>query len=122
MNIKEVTLTTSSFNVAEVLEGNKAIGNLLVRLLLLVPGKNPLHPAMGVGIGTLYRFISSDQLSSLRLTIEKQIETYLPSFQSVNINLEIDDNKYLIIKITIDSTVYIYNTYNNNTPVELSVS
>ena len=43
-HVKEYLLTTDEFRNPKVLEGAKAIGILLVRLLLMEPGTNPLHP------------------------------------------------------------------------------
>ena len=49
--MKEYLLTTNEFLVPDHVEGSDAYGLLLLRLLLLQPGQNPLHPAMGVGLG-----------------------------------------------------------------------
>ena len=56
--MKEYLLSTNEYLEPAMEDGSTAYGILLMRLLLLIPGTNPLHPAMGVGIPK-YRFISS---------------------------------------------------------------
>ena len=103
-------------------DGSTAYGILLMRLLLLIPGTNPLHPAMGVGIPK-YRFISSDGLNELQTLIQEQISTYLPSqfIESTKVYLTLKENtKYLIITIIADETKYILDTEASGVPIELT--
>lgn len=119
--IKEYLLTTDEFLKPRSVSGNYAIGILLIRLLIMVPGTNPLHPNMGVGIGTKYRFIMEDDLLSLQKVIESQISTYMPpNWQNCMVNLEIDSNKYLTISILINGFAFVYETKDSETPVQLS--
>ena len=74
---KEYTLGTNNFKKPVVYEGRKAIGIVLVRLLLMTPGSNPLHPKMGVGIPVRYRYLMADRLQDLRSEIATQIARYL---------------------------------------------
>lgn len=119
--VKEYLLKTDSFLNPKVLSGKDAIGVLIIRLLLLIPGTNPRHPKMGVGIGTKYKFIMSNQLETLRGIIQDQMSTYFPpEFQASNVNLEIDDKKCLVIKITIQDVEFIIDTNDLDAPVQLS--
>lgn len=120
MEITEYLLTTDSFKTPTEVTGKRAKAVLITRLLLLEPGTNPLHPNMGVGIGSKYRFITTDDLPELKLRIEKQIAAYLPLLQGNQVLLEINNDNYLVIKIIVDSTAYVYNTYESETPVQLS--
>ena len=47
MAFKEYLLSVNNFNEPAALEGKQAIGLLLVRLILMEPGTDPLHPDMG---------------------------------------------------------------------------
>lgn len=109
--IKEYLLKTDSFYNPTVLEGSKAIGTLLIRLLVMVPGINPRHPEMGVGIGTIYRFVPENDIPDLESLIHDQIATYLPpEFRSNIVNISIGENNNLIINITIEEVEYIVDT------------
>lgn len=118
--IKEYLLTTDEFLKPRSVSGTDAVAVLLIRLLIMVPGTNPLHPAMGVGIGTKYRFIMEDDLLALQQVIESQISTYMPpEWQHAIVKLDID-SRYLSISILINGTAYVYNTKDSETPVQLS--
>ena len=110
LNIKEKEYTTSidKFNTPITLEGQKAIGVLLTRLLLLEPGSSRLHPDMGVGIRR-YRY-GMDILDGLETKIEDQIDTYLSCFPTAQVALSFTDQKSLHIEITIDNYVYIFDS------------
>lgn len=120
--MKEYLLSTNEFLEPKVLEGADAYGTLLTRLLLLQPGTNPLHPAMGVGLGPKYRFISETDLADLETRVKDQIHTYMPSeFIAVtSVHLEIKKSKYLQVVIIADDTKYVFDTEDSNTPIELS--
>jgi hypothetical protein len=105
---REYIASISNFNKPIVYEGKRAIGMLLTRLIMLEPGSDPLHPDMGVGI-TSYRY-TMNTLDELRARVKKQIETYLPTFNSSNVTLVITPDHLCNIEITIDDTVYVYNS------------
>lgn len=115
-------LTTNEFKRPMILQGAKAIGSMLLRLLLMDPGTNPLYPKMGVGLGHKYRFISADDIDIIRADIENQINTYLPpEIASVSsVILKIGNKKFLKVIIYIDGQSYSYDTENSLTPVEFS--
>lgn len=120
MDVSEYLLTTDAFNNPTVIKNQHAIGVLLTRLLLLEPGTNPLHPDMGVGVGSKYRYILKDQIQQLNTLIQLQVETYLPIFQGANIELRLKTNGYLEIRILLDSVVYVYDTEDSDTPIQVS--
>ena len=120
--MKEYWLTTTEYLEPSVASGADAYGVLLLRLLLLEPGTNPLYPEMGVGLGPKYRFITEDDISTLESRISDQINTYLPSEAKsiATVTLKMNQNHYLRIIIMSDNTKYVYDTENSNTPIELS--
>lgn len=115
---KEYVLSFNDFNEPGVLEGKRAIGLLLVRLILMDPGTDPLHPDMGVGIRS-YRF-AIGKLEQLRLSVEEQIATYLPEFQAASVAIIECPDKTCNIEITIDDTVYVYESATAPVPITLN--
>lgn len=120
--MKEYLLTTNEFMIPDSVKGSDAYGLLLLRLLLLQPGQNPLHPGMGVGLGPKYRFITEDNMNMLQDRVQEQIDTYLSQDFTVKttVYMEIKPSHYLKIIITANDTDYIYDTEDSNTPIELS--
>ncbi len=120
--MKEYLLTTNEFMVPDSVKGSDAYGLLLLRLLLLQPGQNPLHPGMGVGLGPKYRFITEDNMNMLQDRVQNQIDTYLSQDFTVKttVYMEIKPSHYLKIIITANDTDYIYDTEDSDTPIELS--
>ena len=115
-------VSTNEFKRPVVLKNSMAIGSILLKLLLMDPGTNPLYPKMGVGLGHKYRFISADDIDIIKSDIENQINTYLPTdiaMQS-SVILKIGDRKFLKVIIVIDGNSYSYDTENSSTPVEFS--
>ena len=121
-NIKEYLLTTDEFKNPKVVNGTVAIGILLLRLLLAEHGHNPLHPDMGVGLGPKYRFILESQMGQLQDRITNQLHTYLPSeFMTVtDVEMAINKDKYLCIRIIVNDQTYVYDTQESETPIQLS--
>lgn len=103
MPIKEYLMTTNNFNKAKVLKDQDAIYVLLVKLALLEPGTYESHPDMGLGLRSKYRY--SFDADKIRSDYLKQIQTYLPMFNNVEVLTEIKDH-YLILQVRIDNTVY----------------
>lgn len=122
---QEHLLTTDEFNNPKVLQGKDAIAQLLIHLILLEPGTISRAPRMGVGLVSRYRYNFEDSLDQLQRDIEEQVSTYLPEFSAAKVELELDENKELIISIIIDDTIYKYETSkqedNNITLSELSI-
>lgn len=122
---QEHLLTTDEFNNPKVLTGKDAISQLLIHLILLEPGTYASRPTMGVGLISRYRYNSEESLEQLKQDIQDQVTTYLPEFGAVNVELEMDAEKRLVINIEISGTIYQYETSkqedNNITLTELTI-
>lgn len=115
--MKEHVLSINNFGVPKVLLYKDAICTLIIRLLLLTPGGMQSRPGMGVGIIAKWRYMDMEKITNLQQEITEQMALYLPSLQGVDVQLEVNkDNKELIIKISVNSTLYILETdlINNN--------
>jgi len=120
--LNEYLLSLDEFSKPKVVEGNDAVFVLLVRLLLLEPGTVDLtHPLMGIGLISRYRYSYEENLSDLQGECASQIATYLPDLIGVDVKLSMDQNKELLVNITVDGTLYLFRTDSiNNTIVPLS--
>ena len=107
---KEMLLSVDNFKKPTVLEGKDAIGTLLVRLIRLEPGTFTSRPKMGVGLLSNYRYCDEGKALELKDHIKEQIKTYLPEYQAVIVDTRLNPNGKLIIDITIDKTLYRYET------------
>lgn len=118
----EYLLSTDEFSQPKELTDQTAFGVLLVRMLLLQPGTNPLHPDMGVGLVPKYRFITNEDMPELTSRIKNQIQTYFPIQYSANaqVYLEIKPSKYLKITIITDGTSYVFDTEDSIAPIQLT--
>lgn len=115
---REYLFSVNQLNKPEQVEGTEAIGMLLMRLILLNPGSSHLHPDMGVGIER-YRF-ALNKLDELKNVIDYQIRTFLPNFQSANVEIkEIASTKMCNIEITIDDVTYVYDSSIAPIPISL---
>ena len=114
---REYLLSTDAFKTPVVLKNQQAIAMLLMRIILLDPGSDPLHPDMGVGIRQ-YRYAMGRE-EELRARIIQQIGQYLPCFPAGNVEFEITPDKLINIKITIDDTTYVYDSAEAPVPITL---
>ena len=113
---REYLLSVNAFNEPEVLEGKPAIAMLVMRLILLNPGSDPLHPDMGVGIEK-YRF-AMGRLEELKTRVKEQINTYLPFTASV-VDIEITKDHLCDVLITIEDTIYRYSS--SEAPIPITI-
>lgn len=112
--IKEYAFSVNEFNQPSEARGKKAIGVLLIRLLLMDKGTDPMRPDMGVGIVSRYRYMFDEECSNLVADIKDQLQTYLLPYSSINnIEAEVKD-KELHLTIKIDDTTYSYKSVNLN--------
>lgn len=120
--MREYLLTTNEYLEPKSIEGSDAYAVLIIRLLLMEPGTNPLHPDMGVGVGPRYRFILEDEISILEDRIRDQLQTYLPEEfnATTKVYMELKPSKFLIITITSNDTKYVFDTEASNVPIELA--
>ena len=114
---REYLLSTTALNQPEVYEKQQAIAMLLMRLILLNPGSNPLHPEMGVGIVN-YRY-AMGRLDELKDRVKQQIETYLPCFPAGNVEIQINPDNTCDIVITIDDNQYRYSSKEAPVPITI---
>lgn len=114
---KEYLFSINQFNEPDKVTGQKAIGLLLARLIMMDPGSDPLHPTMGVGIRK-YRY-AVDHLNELKKRIQDQIETFLPEYQNVTVNIRITRKKTCNIEISINDVVYVYDSDTAPIPITL---
>jgi hypothetical protein len=114
---REYTLSVTPLNRPEVLKNQEAIAMLLLRLILLNPGSDPLHPDMGVGIIN-YRY-AMGRLDELRQRVEDQIHTFLPCFPAGNVEINITPTKLCNILITIDDVLYTYDSAEAPVPISI---
>ena len=105
---REYLLDTDNFAQPKVITDQQAIAALLTRLILLEPGTNPLFPTMGVGLVSKYRYMMQDKEYQLKDDIKNQINTFLPQATCTNVNLIYNDDKTIDIEITVDDTVFVY--------------
>lgn len=113
---KEYLFSVNDFNEPDKVERKSAVGLLLIRLILAEPGHDPLHPTMGVGIKN-YRY--TKDMDKLTKAIEYQIETFLPTFQNADVTLIRTPDHVYNIEITIDDTVYVYDSKTAPIPIKL---
>lgn len=115
---REYLLGVNSFNKPAVANGPEATCILLMELILLEPGSNPLKPLMGVGIKN-YRY-AHNKTDELIKRIKSQINDYLPECNSCDVEIEeITAAKVANIKITIDGITYIYDSLSAPIPITL---
>ena len=115
---KEYLFSTNEYNEPEKVTGKSAIALLLIRLILLDPGSDPMRPEMGVGIKN-YRY-SLNQLQELKKRIENQIQMYLPLYEGATVALIGTPDKVCNVEITIDDTVYVYDSAVAPRPIQLA--
>lgn len=117
---KEYLLSTTAFKEPAIVTGKKAVATMISRIIMMEPGTNPLHPTMGVGLASKYRFLSSPTIeTSLKNDIARQIEQFLPNYQLANVELVYNEDKTVDINIQVDDTVYIYDS-SESVPITLS--
>ena len=115
---REYLFNINNFNKPEKVEGTEAIGLLLIRLILLNPGSDPLHPDMGVGLIN-YRY-ALNRTDELKDRIDEQIATYMPEFSNAQVEIvEITSEKVCNIEITIGDTTYVYDSTVAPIPISL---
>lgn len=114
---REYLVSVNEFKEPKKLEGQSARGLLILRLILMDPGTDQLHPTMGVGIRK-YRY-GVKNMDELRKSIDYQIRTFLPDFQTVDVTLIQTPDKLLNIEITADDVVYVYDSKTAPIPIKL---
>jgi len=115
---REYLASIDKFKKPKIVNGESSIGLLILRLLLLEPGSDPLHPEMGVAIRR-FRYTMEDELDALKKEISQQMSTYLPDFDA-DVKLTPNPDKTLKIEIMIDEVSYELDTSVLDNTVSLS--
>ena len=114
--MKEHVLSLNDFNMTKVFNESDSAYVLIIRLLLLEPGKFQSHPEMGVGIRSRYRFNNDENfLMNLQNDIKKQIDKYLPELSATDVTIT-SNNKVLGIIINTADGAYVV-SYDTTTDV-----
>ena len=113
--MKEHVLSINDFNMPKVFDENDINYVLLIRLILLEPGKFQSHPTMGIGITSRYRFNNNeDFMDSLRSDLRNQINKFLPWIVTTEITITRKENTLgFIINTAEGAYVISYNTSKN---------
>lgn len=118
---EEHLLSVNSYQEPKVLYDNNAAYTLIIRLLLLEPGKDKDRPEMGVGLVSKYRYITTDKIDTLRTDLTNQIRTYLPDFSMVDVNIEAYGTTLALFVRTDDITYGIKFDSENGTVAPLTI-
>lgn len=111
-------LSVDRFKKPKVYTDKEAKAVMLMRLLIMEPDTNPLHPDMGVGI-KMFRY-SMDTLPDLRKRIENQIATYLPDLAEASVKLIVNPDHTCNVHIIVGDDVYLYDSTTAPVPITLS--
>ena len=111
--MQEHVLSINNFNMPKVYDKSDATYMLIVRLLLLEPGKFQSHPYMGIGLKSKYRYNNKEGfLQTLQNDIKNQMSMYLPQLSFTDITLTIKDRILGIIINTNDGAYVV--AYDND--------
>lgn len=98
----------------------------IIRLIIMRKGTDPDRPDMGIDIVGRYRFSFESELEMLEQEIKDQIETYLPEFTPVNVQVAFvreqladKDITKIQISIIIQGTMYQLLYDKNSSELEL---
>lgn len=111
--ITEHLLSTDDYNKPHTIKDKDALAVLIIRLLIMHPGTNPLHPEMGIGLIERYRYCSSDDIPTLNTEIEEQMRQFLPDFRFTKVECS-TVNGSINVSIAIDDTLYSFTTESND--------
>ena len=120
--MKENVLSLNNFGMPKVFNENDSAYVLIIRLLLLEPGKFQSHPDMGIGIRSRYRFNNDENfLMNLQNDIKKQIDKYLPELSATEVTLT-TNNQVLGIIINTAEGAYVVSYDNTNEVMKASAT
>lgn len=119
-SFKEYLLSTTALNEPRVATGVEAIAHMITRLILMEPGTNPLHPTMGVGLASRFRYTTQAEAENkLKRTIESQIREFLPEYQLVNVGIVYNADKTIDFQIQVDDMMF---TYDSSEMIPITIS
>lgn len=121
MAYTEALLTTNNFKRPKVLKDNDALLIIIIRLVMLEPGRIlGLPMEAGVGLVSRYRYCNENDFDDLKLDIETQIATYIPDAQGANVDIQFKkteiftDKKIMMIGIRLGNNTYAIGTDGEN--------
>lgn len=117
----EGVFSTNEYNIPKVLKDKEEVIILLIRLILLEPGSNPLHPEMGVGLRSRWSNCAVEDLPKLEVEIKKQIIIYMPLYQQASVIVK-SENSIMRISVNIDDTLYKFTTSEKPAENEISLA
>ena len=98
----EHLFSINEFNRPKVVYNHEAISTLLMYLALLDPTTFQTRPGMGLGLNTVWKWHSEKDVNACASEYKRQIETYLPWFQEIEVYMKLNDHE-LRIFIFLDS-------------------
>lgn len=112
--MKEQLLAINNFNKPKEVDNNMAIVLMMVRLVLSPPGYSIMQPKMGIGVNSLWRYVTETRLDELNDEIKQQIVDYMPiEAQGIDCTCSMykDENnssinKVLILTAKLDEDIY----------------
>ncbi len=121
MAYTEALLTTNNFKRPKVLKDNDALVVIIVRLIMLEPGRILGLPMdAGVGLVSKYRYCTEDDFDTLKVDIENQIAKYIPDAQGASVTIQFKqtevfrDKKIMMIGIRLGNNIYAIGTDGEN--------
>lgn len=112
--MKEQVLSFDKFNNPLVLKDGESVSTLIIRLILLEPGKIQSLPNMGVGLISNWRNCLEEELPELEEEIYKQLSEYLPQLLLNEVEVSYE-SKTLVIKVVLQNETFIFGTSNFET-------
>lgn len=106
--MNEYLLAVDNYNKPSKITGKKAEYYVILKLLLMNKGENPLFPDMGVGLVQKYRYCTEDDIPDLEQDINDQMTTYLPLLLIDRVTVSLEDGN-LVLSISSSETETNYN-------------
>ena len=116
--MKEYILEFDLFKKPLIKDGARADALKVIRLILLNPGSDPLHPDMGVGLKN-YRFGDKSVINELKKRTMDQISKYLPDLAATDVDFIMTTDKVLAIDVMTPSEIFEFNYELSPSMVEL---
>ena len=111
---QELFLDFDNFNQPKVKEGNMALAQLILNLLLTEPGTYPDTPELGINIASYqFEFLNSETITKIQNKITEQINLYIPS-NNIDKVLVMKNNNRLTGKIELIIGFSVLNVNDQN--------
>lgn len=112
IRFREYLLDVDEYIRPKQVYNHDAMATVLMYLALLDPETYPTKPGMGLGLVTRWRWKQDPEVSKCEQEYKRQIRTYLPWFENVDVEMQLTDKKLLLILITLNQMQYqlVFNT------------